>query len=204
MSELKAEQKHYLSILRDAGGSLLAIINDILDFSRIESGKLKMEQAAFRLDEVVMQSTRALQLAAANKGVDMQVEIRKGTVLDLVGDPMRLRQILGNLVSNAVKFTAQGVIRIDIHSRSVDATTAELQFAVSDTGIGVAEEKRLSIFEAFTQADQSTTRNYGGTGLGLSICRHLVDMMQGRIWVDSQVGHGSVFYFTARFGRQSA
>ncbi len=198
-TKLDETQKRYLGILQDAGKSLLVILNDILDYSRIESGKLRMEKTLFRLDETLTESTSALVVEAAAKGLMLSIHIHPDTPLTVVGDPGRLRQVLINLVANAVKFTAAGSIRVEIAPLLVEADMVELKFTVADTGIGIPSEMCQIIFEAFTQVDQSTTRNYSGTGLGLSICSRLVEMMQGKIWVESKLGRGSRFYFTARF-----
>lgn len=198
-TKLDESQKRYLGILQDAGKSLLVILNDILDYSRIESGKLRMEKTSFRLDETLNESTSALVVEAAAKGLTLSTHIHPDTPLTLVGDAGRLRQVLINLVANAVKFTAAGSIRVEIAPLRVEADRVELKFTVADSGIGIPSEMRQIIFEAFTQVDQSTTRNYGGTGLGLSICSRLVEMMQGKIWVESELDQGSRFYFTARF-----
>ena len=200
-TKLDETQKRYLGILQDAGKSLLVILNDILDYSRIESGKLRMEKTSFRLDETLNESTSALVVEAAAKGLTLSTHIHPDTPLTLVGDAGRLRQVLINLVANAVKFTAAGSIRVEIAPLLVEADRVELKFTVADSGIGIPSEMRQIIFEAFTQVDQSTTRNYSGTGLGLSICSRLVEMMQGKIWVESELDQGSRFYFTARFAR---
>ena len=200
-TKLDETQKRYLGILQDAGKSLLVILNDILDYSRIESGKLRLEKTSFQLDQTLNESTSALVVEAAAKGLKLSTDIHPETPLTLVGDAGRLRQVLINLVANAVKFTVAGNIRVEIAPLRIEADMVELKFTVADTGIGIPSEMHQFIFEAFTQVDQSTTRSYSGTGLGLSICSRLVEMMQGKFWVESEPDQGSRFYFTACFAR---
>jgi signal transduction histidine kinase/CheY-like chemotaxis protein/HPt (histidine-containing phosphotransfer) domain-containing protein len=199
-TELTAEQREYLDMLKSSGDSLLGVINDILDFSKVESGKLDLDPIDFHLPDAIAETMKALSLRAHKKGLEIAYEIAPEVPENLVGDPGRLRQILTNLVGNAIKFTAQGEIisRVMLEARGNDKFI--LHFSVADTGIGIPREKHALVFEAFAQADGSTTRNYGGTGLGLAICSRLVALMNGKIWLESEVGRGSVFHFTAEFG----
>ncbi len=198
-TELAASQREYLKMVQESGDSLLTVINDILDFSKIEAGKLDLEETVFSLRERVGDVMKSLALRAHDKGLELACRIHPDTPDALLGDPARLGQIIVNLVGNAVKFTDQGEIVLDAECESQTDSEAVLHFSVSDTGIGIPEDKLASIFEAFTQADASTTRKHGGTGLGLAISSRLVGLMDGRIWAESKVGEGSVFHFTARF-----
>jgi signal transduction histidine kinase len=178
--------------------ALLEIINDILDLSKVEAGKLTLESVPFELPATLAEVMQTLEVHAREKALALRAEMPEHVPL-LLGDPTRLRQVLVNLVGNAIKFTDAGevVVRVEVESAAPDGALV-LHFAVSDTGIGISADKREVIFQAFTQADGSMTRRYGGTGLGLTIAAQLVAMMGGRIWVESQVGAGSVFHFTAR------
>jgi signal transduction histidine kinase/CheY-like chemotaxis protein len=199
---LNPEQREYLTMVRSSADALLTVINDILDYSKVEAGKLELDNVDFSLRDSVDAAIRPLCLRADQKGLELLTDIPFGIPDGLVGDAGRLRQILVNLVANAIKFTERGeiVVRIAEESRAEDQYV--LKFTVSDTGIGIPKEKQQLIFEAFTQADGSTTRKYGGTGLGLTISSRLVTMMNGRIWVESQPGVGSSFHFTIRFAVQ--
>jgi two-component system, sensor histidine kinase and response regulator len=199
-TKLTAEQREYLTMARDSAKSLLTLINDILDFSKIEAGKLDLDCIEFFLRYAINDTVKILGLRAKQKGIDLSCQIPPDVPESLLGDPGRLRQILFNLIDNAIKFTERGSVkvRIEIDSRS-DAEIC-LHFAVSDSGIGIPQSKQQLIFEAFAQADSSTTRKYGGTGLGLSISSRLVSYMDGKIWVQSEPGQGTTFHFTARFG----
>ncbi len=200
-TELSAEQREYLVMLKSSGDSLLTIIDDILDFSKVESGKLDLDPIEFNVRDTISEIMKVLALRADGKGLELVYEIEPQIPDCLIGDPGRLRQILVNLVGNAIKFTPQGevVVRVQVDSRSGDDIS--LVFTVTDTGIGIPAEKHSLIFEAFAQADGSTTRNYGGTGLGLAISSRLAALMGGgQIRVESTVGEGSTFHFTARFG----
>ncbi|HRH79425.1 MAG TPA: PAS domain S-box protein [Thiobacillaceae bacterium] len=192
-------QRNYLEKLKTASNTLLHIINDILDFSKIEAGRLEMESTPFVLADVFDQISGVVALRAENQGIELTYDIDDDTRL-LIGDPLRLGQVLINLVTNALKFSTGGNVIVRVETLSAGETEAELHFAVSDEGIGISPEQVANLFRPFTQADTSTTRKYGGTGLGLAICRHLVEAMHGRIWVDSEVGKGSTFHFTVKLG----
>jgi signal transduction histidine kinase/CheY-like chemotaxis protein len=199
-TELTPGQREYLTMLRSSGDSLLGVINDILDFSKIEAGKLELDPIDFNLQDSVGEDMRALASRADQKGLELTYQINPDIPAYVVGDPGRMRQILINLVGNAIKFTQQGevVVRAECASRSDHEL--ELHFTVADSGIGIPADKQSLIFEAFAQADGSTTRNYGGTGLGLAISSQLAGLMGGRIWVESTMGKGSTFHFTIRAG----
>jgi signal transduction histidine kinase/CheY-like chemotaxis protein/HPt (histidine-containing phosphotransfer) domain-containing protein len=231
-TRLAPDQREYLDVVRDSAESLLRVINDLLDFSKIEARKLTLEAIGFDLHTSLRDTLRLLSLRAQAGGLQLRCAIGPGVPAGVVGDPLRLRQVLVNLIGNAIKFTSQGEVVVEVKTSNIEHPTSnvqrpaseaaaersmldvgcsmfdvsepspsvELHFAVRDTGIGIPEEKLRSIFEPFVQADGSTTRKYGGTGLGLSICVHLVELMGGRIWVESKVGEGSTFHFTARFG----
>ena len=199
-TELTAKQRDYVQKIHDAGISLLGIINDILDFSKIEAGKLDMEQIDFRFDDVLNNISTLISQKAYDKGLELLFHEPINLPQHLIGDPLRLGQILVNLINNAVKFTERGQIIVDVRERERTNGQVKLQFAVGDTGIGMTEEQRGRMFQAFTQADGSTTRKYGGTGLGLTISKRLVELMGGIIWVESTLGVGSTFYFTVWLG----
>jgi signal transduction histidine kinase/CheY-like chemotaxis protein len=203
-TDLDQRQRGYLSKVKRSAESLLGIINDILDFSKIEAGRLDMEQVDFRLDEVLENVTNLVGLRAADKGVELLIDAEPGVPNDLVGDPVRLGQVLTNLGGNAVKFTEHGEIVIGIRRVRETAAEVELHFRVRDSGIGMTPEQQARLFTSFSQADSSTTRRYGGTGLGLAISKQLVERMGGRIWVESRAGEGSTFHFHATFGRSEA
>jgi len=200
-TELSAKQSDYLNKIQTAGTSLLGIINDILDFSKIEAGKLEMEAVPFNLEEVMDNLASLITVKANEKeGVEVLFCTEPDTPRALVGDPLRLGQVLINLANNAVKFTERGEIVVSAELLNRGKTTVEVKFAVKDTGIGLTEEQKAKLFSSFSQADTSTTRKFGGTGLGLAISKRLVEMMGGRIWVESVPGAGSTFCFTAVFG----
>jgi PAS domain S-box-containing protein len=194
-------QLEYLEIARQSGRSLMTILNDILDFSKIEAGKLEIESTDFNLDAVMKNTVEMFQVNARSKGITVSHVIAPEVALILKGDPTRLRQILVNLIGNSMKFTEKGEVSISVNSKdkSADGHTITLLFTVKDTGIGIPYAKQEKIFDGFSQADSSTTRRYGGTGLGLTICMRLVELMNGRIWVESTPGKGSIFSFTADF-----
>jgi len=197
---LTPEQREYLDLVKASGGSLLTVINDILDFSKIEAGRLEVETIPFSLRESLGDTMKTLALEAHRKGLELAYEIRPDTPDALLGDPVRLGQIVLNLVGNAIKFTERGEVVMRVQSQSGDGGEVNCYFTVSDTGIGIDEEKQTAIFAPFLQGDTSTTRIYGGTGLGLTVSERLVEMMNGKIWVESEPGKGSIFHFTVRFG----
>jgi two-component system sensor histidine kinase/response regulator len=201
-TDLTPKQRDYLTKIDRSAHSLLGIINDILDFSKIEAGKLAVEQIGFDLEEVFDNLASIVGMRAHEKGLEVLFRVAPETPVHLVGDPLRLQQVLVNLCSNAVKFTERGEIVVSVSPLRVDDSEIELEFAVSDTGIGMAPDQQARLFRPFTQADSSTTRKFGGTGLGLSICLRLVDLMRGHIRVESELGKGSTFRFTSCFGRQ--
>jgi signal transduction histidine kinase/DNA-binding response OmpR family regulator len=201
---LREDQRDYLNMVQVSGESLLGIINDILDFSKIEAGKLSLDAAEFDADEVIGEALRIVTVPAHQKGLELLYENRAGLQDLLVGDPGRLRQVMVNLLGNAVKFTHSGEVRVSLLESTRDGGSATLHFTVSDTGIGISDEWKTRIFDAFVQTDGSDTRRYGGTGLGLTICSRLVALMGGRIWVESEPGQGSTFHFTATFALASS
>ncbi len=203
-TSLSPKQRDYVSKIHNAGTSLLAVINDILDFSKIEAGRLDIEATDFRLDDVISSVTTLTAQKAHDKGLEFLAHVAPGIPEHLLGDPLRLGQILTNLVNNAVKFTERGEIRINIELIERTGEKVQLKCSVRDTGIGMTPEQSAKLFQPFTQADMSTTRKHGGTGLGLTISRRLVDLMGGRIWLESEAGAGTTFYFTVWLGVGSA
>jgi PAS domain S-box-containing protein len=203
-TELTPEQREYLGMVKSSATSLLSLLNDILDFSKIEAGKLDFETIDFRLRTTLGDSLKLLAVRAKQKGLELTCQVLPEVADSLVGDPTRLRQIILNLVSNAIKFTSTGGIEVRVEMASEEGDVATLHFSVRDTGIGIPEEKQHTIFAAFTQADSSMTRKYGGTGLGLAISSRLVQMMGGEVWVESEMKKGSTFHFTVQLKMQSA
>ena len=201
-TELTQEQREFLGIVKSSADSLLSLLNDILDFSKIEAGKLDFETIDFLLRDTLDDTIKALGLRAQQKGLELACHVLPEVPDGLQGDPTRIRQIVVNLVGNALKFTAQGEVVVQVEVQEELEDEAVLHFAVRDTGVGIPLEKQQTIFEAFTQADSSMTRKYGGTGLGLAISSRLVNLMGGRIWVESDIGRGSTFHFTVRFRMQ--
>jgi two-component system sensor histidine kinase/response regulator len=199
-TDLSREQQGYVHAVRSSADALMTIINDILDFSKIEARKLALEIVGFDLRDGIGDILQTLTLRAAEKGLELAYHVTPDVPDAVVGDPARLRQILVNLVGNAVKFTEQGEILVGVGLESTERDAGILHFTVRDTGIGIPPEKQQRIFDAFVQADASTTRRYGGTGLGLAISARLAELMGGRIWVESEPGRGSTFHFTARLG----
>lgn len=197
-SDLTAEQREYLATVEASAGDLLDLLNDILDFSKIEAGKLNLDPVVFRVRDYIGGILKALAFRAHQKQLELLFRVHPAVPEAAVGDPVRLRQVLVNLIGNAIKFTEHGEVLLCIDVDSISGDDLVLQFSVKDAGPGIAKEKQQFIFEAFTQADGSTTRRFGGTGLGLAICSRLVAMMEGQIWVDSEPGKGSTFYFTVR------
>ena len=198
-----AEQKNKLDKVQQAAQHLLGIINDILDFSKIEANKVELETIPFRLEDVLENFANMVGLRAEDKGLELLYSTSHELPTALLGDPLRLGQVLINLGNNAVKFTEHGEVVVGVECLQRDDTQVELHFWVRDTGIGMNEEQLERMFQSFSQADSSTTRKYGGTGLGLAISKKLVEMMHGRIWVESQLGQGSTFHFTVTLGLQS-
>ena len=193
---LNQEQDKYIGIFRKAGDTLLSLVNDILDLSKIEAQQLVLEEISFNLRDVVEESVDIYAVKASEKQIELIARIEPGTSIHRQGDPTRLRQIIMNLISNAMKFTDQGEIVVTV--KETGKHNDELEFSVSDTGIGIPKDKLKLIFASFTQVDSSTSRKYGGTGLGLTISKSLVHMMDGKIWVESEEGQGSTFIFTVR------
>ena len=200
-TRLTPEQKEFLTTVKSSADALLGIINDILDFSKIEARRLDLERHELDLRETVGDAARLLALRAAQKGLELACHVSPDVPDRLLGDAGRLRQVVLNVLGNAVKFTERGEVVLDVAVEAISQEAVTLRFAVSDTGIGIAPEQQRQIFLAFTQADTSTTRRFGGTGLGLAIATRLVELMNGRIWVESGVGRGSTFHFTAVFDR---
>jgi signal transduction histidine kinase/CheY-like chemotaxis protein len=203
LTDLNARQRNYLEKVHRSGSNLLGIINDILDFSKIEAGKMTMEAIEFRLEDVMDNLVSLVGMKIEDKGLELLFNAAADVPTALVGDPLRLGQVLINLGSNAIKFTDKGEIVVGVEKVSQTAESVELHFWVQDTGIGMTPEQCGKLFQSFSQADSSTTRKYGGTGLGLAISKNLVERMNGRIWVESTPGQGSVFHFSARYGLQS-
>jgi signal transduction histidine kinase/CheY-like chemotaxis protein len=201
-TNLSPEQREYLEIVKSSGTLLLSVIEDILDFSKIEAGKLTVDAIPFDLNDCLATTLKLLATGAQLKGLALACDIRPDVPASLVGDPARLRQIVTNLIGNAVKFTPHGevVLRVETETRTDGAAT--LRFSVSDTGIGIPQEHREAIFKPFVQADGSMTRKYGGTGLGLAISTNLVALLGGRMWLESEIGKGSTFHFTMPFSLQ--
>ncbi|HZS55551.1 MAG TPA: two-component regulator propeller domain-containing protein [Bryobacteraceae bacterium] len=202
-TDSKAEQQSYLDVVRNSAESLLTVINEILDFSKVEAGKLELDLVDIDLRECLTGTIASMTVRAQQKGLRLSCTIHPGVPSMIKADPVRLNQVVTNLLGNAIKFTSEGEVELSIACQSKDASGASLYFTVRDTGIGVRREKLKSIFEAFSQADTSTTRKFGGTGLGLAICHRLVQLMGGEIWAESEVGQGSEFHFTIKCGLTS-
>ena len=198
------EQKEFIEAAQYSGNSLLAVINDILDFSKIAAGKLDLEPIPFNLRECVARIMKPMAYRAAANGLELLCHVRPGVPRQIVADPTRLKQIINNLLGNAIKFTTVGEIELCVDVDAMDGAHARLHFLVRATGIGIPPEKHKLIFESFSQADASTTRRFGGTGLGLTISARLVEMMGGRIWVESKPGGGSCFHFTVQVALAAA
>ena len=198
---LTVEQREYLDILSESSGALLRLVNDILDFSRIEAHGIELDRSAFSLREAAGGSLKALALRAREKRLELACGVAADVPDALLGDAVRLRQILRNLCGNAIKFTNHGEVILTVETEAVSADSATLRFSVADTGPGIPPEQRNLIFGSFAQADTSASRSHGGAGLGLTIASHLVSLMQGRLWLESRLGEGSTFRFTARFAR---
>jgi two-component system, sensor histidine kinase and response regulator len=203
-TDLSRRQRAYLNLVDQSAQSLLHLLNDILDFSKIEADKLEMDITPFSLREEIADTLQALYLRASQKGLELTYRLSEDVPDALVGDPARLRQILVNLVGNAIKFTEEGEVAVRVETDDVTEEQARLRFSVRDTGVGIPKEKHHLLFQAFTQADTSTSRRFGGTGLGLAISARLAELMDGRIGFESKPGRGSTFHFTASFGRHGA
>ncbi len=197
---LQPNQQDYLNKIKSSAQSLLEIINDILDFSKIEAGKLELESIPFELDDILNSINNILGLKAVEKGIELIFQVGDDVPQYLIGDSLRLTQVLMNLASNAIKFTETGSVTIAVELLGFTDETVRLKYQIKDTGIGINQSQIETLFRSFTQADASTTRKYGGTGLGLAICRGLVNLMGGRIWVESELGKGSTFHFELEFG----
>jgi signal transduction histidine kinase/ligand-binding sensor domain-containing protein len=203
LTELTSEQAEYLDIVKQSSNLLLSIVNNILDFSKLEARKLALEKVDFDLENCMSSIVKALAVRARLKGLDLTCHLAPEVPRSLIGDPVRLGQVLVNLIDNAIKFTEHGGIYISVTCEEFSGTAVTLQFSVADTGIGIPPDKHAAIFEAFSQADESSTRRYGGTGLGLAISSDFVALMGGRLWVESELGSGSIFRFTSVFGTQA-
>ena len=198
-TDLDPKQSKFIDKIKFSADNLLTIINDILDFSKIEAGKLSLELTEFSLESILEDMANQEVLKTQKKGLELLFYIEPNVPTSLLGDPLRLGQVILNLLSNAIKFTEKGQVVMTVKTEEILNTDALLRFSIQDTGIGLSEQQISHLFQPFTQADVSTTRKYGGTGLGLSICNQLVEMMGGRLWVDSEPGKGSTFHFTAQF-----
>jgi len=194
-TQLSATQDKYVKIFRRAGENLLNLINDILDLSKVEASQLELERTGFSLKEQTEIAIEMVTARAQEKGLTLTCDIAADVPDSVIGDPTRLRQILMNLLGNAIKFTSSGTVSLRVDADHDPLSPTSLRFSVCDTGIGIPDEKQARVFERFTQADSSTTRRFGGSGLGLTICKRLVELMGGRIWVDSKVAMGSTFSF---------
>jgi signal transduction histidine kinase/HPt (histidine-containing phosphotransfer) domain-containing protein/FixJ family two-component response regulator len=199
-SSLTPYQRQCVEVSQRNGIALLHLIDDTLDLSKVESGKLEIEAIGFDLREVLAGAVEVVEAKASAKGLWLHQSIAPGVPVHLIGDPNRLRQVIINLLGNSIKFTEKGGLEVRVEPDSQDPGPGRFRFGINDTGIGIPEDKVDKIFESFSQADSSTTRKYGGTGLGLTISKHLVELMEGHIWVESEVDRGSTFFFTARFG----
>ncbi|HET6215706.1 MAG TPA: ATP-binding protein [Acidobacteriaceae bacterium] len=199
-TEMTAEQREYIETVKLSADALLTVINDILDFSKIEAGKVDLEDMDFNLGDCVQGALKTIAFRAEEKGLALLCDIEPRVPETVTGDPGRLRQVLLNLLGNALKFTVEGKVGLKVVADSFEPKLSILHFIVSDSGVGIAPEKLDMIFDSFSQADASTTRHFGGTGLGLTISRRLVEMMGGRMWVESEPGVGSQFHFTVRLG----
>jgi signal transduction histidine kinase len=199
-TQLSAEQREFLELLKTSADSLLVLLNDILDFSKIEAGKLDLDPIEFAFHQSITDTLKVMRFRASQKGLALNGRLSASIPAILVGDPARVRQVLINLLGNAIKFTQKGEVSLEVDGESSGAGLMTLHFRVRDSGIGIPREQQRRIFEAFTQADSSTTRKFGGTGLGLAITTRLVHLMGGKIWVESEPGVGSTFHFTAVFG----
>lgn len=199
-TDLTPQQRDYLRTVQSSGETLLQLLSDVLDLSKIEAGKMALEQVEFNLADAVRETVKALSAAAQSKGITLSVQMPRDVPQDVRGDPTRFRQILFNLVGNAIKFTERGEVAVEVQEQWRAEDEISLHFSVQDTGIGIPKEKLQQIFESFTQADSSIARRFGGSGLGLAITSQLLGMMHGKIWVQSKIGQGSTFHFTIKLG----
>ncbi|NIP96870.1 MAG: hypothetical protein GWO24_26900, partial [Akkermansiaceae bacterium] len=199
-TDLQWQQREYVNLINHSAESLLTVINDILDFSKIEAGKLELDPHEFALRDSIGDTLQALAVRADQRNLELIYEVQAEVPDRLIGDLGRIRQVLVNLVGNALKFTDEGEVLVNVNLESQTSEGVVLHFVVRDTGIGITPEKQRNIFDSFAQAESSTTRAYGGTGLGLAIARRLVELMNGRVWVVSEVGEGSSFHFTVFLG----
>ena len=201
--KLDPEQREYVDNIQSSATSLLTVINDILDFSKVESGRLDIEEVQFSLSVIVKEVGRMLQFAVERKNLDFRLDIGDdiGNDLVVIGDPGRVRQILTNLLTNSIKFTNQGYVNFSVVKEKETSDTIEVRFTVEDTGIGIQEDVRKKLFQPFSQGDASTARRFGGTGLGLTICKNLLDLMHGRMTLDSKVGSGTTASFWVPFSK---
>ena len=199
-----AEQQDYHALIKSSGEALLVILNDILDFSKIEAGKIAIDSIPFNVEEVVGSSIRSIANSAQKKGLELTFYLEHEVPLELTGDPNRLRQVLLNLTGNAIKFTQAGEVAVNVRVEKLSEAGPKLHFSVRDTGVGISAEQQVKLFRPFEQADSSTTRRFGGTGLGLAISARIVQLMGGEIWIESDLGIGSTFHFTAQFGRAAS
>jgi PAS domain S-box-containing protein len=200
-TEVTSEQREYLEMVKTSADSLLGLLNDILDFSKVDAGKMELASIEFQFKATLEEILKVMQFRGNQKGLEILWHLDPGIPETLVGDSLRLRQIIINIVGNAIKFTEKGRVELEVSKESETADQLLLHFRIQDTGVGIPHDKKTVIFDAFTQADSSATRNYGGTGLGLAISKRLVTLMRGKIWVESKLGQGSTFHFTAMFGR---
>lgn len=199
-TELTDEQREYMRMVKASADALLTVINDILDFSKIEAGRLELDPISFNLRDSLAEAMKMMAWRAQEKGLEITCDIRPEVPEEVIADPVRLRQTLVNLLGNGIKFTERGQVGLEVALESISGGRAQLHFIARDTGIGIAAEKQKTVFEPFSQADNSTARRFGGTGLGLTISSRLVEMMNGRIWLESEPGRGSNFHFTAEVG----
>jgi signal transduction histidine kinase len=199
-TDINSEQREYLEMVKSSADSLLRLLSDILDFSKVEAGKVELVDHEFALAQSLAETLQVMRFRAQQKGIELRWRISAEVPERVMGDATRLRQVLVNLVGNAIKFTERGEVAVQVETQEQSKDRVVLHFRVKDSGIGIPQDKQAMIFEAFTQADSSTTRKYGGTGLGLAITTRLVTLMEGKLWVESEWGQGSTFHFTVTFG----
>ena len=203
-TSLTSEQKELVTMARESADGLFSVVNDVLDFSKIEAGRMELENIEFDVSDTVAEAARTILVRAHQKNLDLTYYVAADVPSHLAGDPARLKQVLVNLLGNAVKFTDKGQILLRVETEKSNASEVALRFSVADTGMGIPPEKLKAVFHAFSQADSSITRKFGGTGLGLAISSEIVELLKGKIWVESEIGKGSTFFFTASFGRVSS